>query len=91
MSKELKMEDVVHALESMNGEAIIPEYVFDTLVGNKYLTDDIYFMSPLEFPEPEKLWHYKLRMVIKTVKEIPSKIRWIIFPYHVIHKNNWRE
>lgn len=91
MSEELKREDITSALESMNDEGITPEYVFDILVGNKYLTDDIYFMPPLEFPEPEKVWHYKLRMLIKTVKEFPSRIRWFVFPYHVIHKNDWRE
>jgi len=55
------------------------------------LVDPLYWMPPLNFPEPEKHWRFKLRMFVCWMRSLPSRLRWTIFPYHVIHKDEYEE
>jgi hypothetical protein len=45
----------------------------------------------IQFPEPEGHWHYKWRMFKSWLRQLPAKIRWRVFPYHVIHKDEYEE
>jgi len=49
------------------------------------------YIPTIAFPEPEGHWSYKWRMFKKRLKELPSNIRWRLFPYHVIHKDDYEE
>ena len=43
------------------------------------------------FPEPESHLHYKCRVFGEWVKSLPSRIRWWIFPYHLIHREDYED
>jgi len=48
-------------------------------------------IGPITFPEPESHWHYKFRMFRQWLKRLPHRIRWRIFPYHIIHKDDYEK
>lgn len=45
----------------------------------------------IEFPEPERHWHFKFRKLKEWLKALPCRIRWKIFPYHIIHEDTYEE
>jgi len=49
------------------------------------------YILTIVFPEPESHLHYKWRMFKVWLKRLPNRIRWRIFPYHIIHKSDYEQ
>lgn len=47
--------------------------------------------GPIRFPEPEGHWHFKFRMFKQWLRRLPNRLRWKIFPYHIVHKDAYQE
>ena len=83
------LDEIMH----LNGEPqpvyLIPDKIYKTLMGHA-LPEEFLDLSFVTKPI-ESISHYKLRKLKQWLKNLPSSIRWKLFPYYVVPKDEYEE